>query len=90
MTHGDDQGLVTPPRVAQTQVVIIPAGLTAKLSDEKRKAVSDTIDQLAKDLRNADVRVHVDKREGYTPGYKWAHWEMMVGLERLCGAFLVD
>lgn len=77
MTHGDDKGMVTPPRVAPVQVVLIPSGLTTKLSDEMRAKVYATIDQVEKDLQDADVRVKKDVREGYTPGFKWSHWEMM-------------
>jgi hypothetical protein len=84
MTHGDDKGLITPPRVASTQVVVIPAGMTVKTSPEQRAAVYEAVGKLVKELQKVDVRVKSDMREGYTPGFKWAHWEMMV---RLCLSF---
>lgn len=77
MTHGDNQGMITPPRVAPIQVVVIPVGLTAKTTDEMRKRVFETVEKLVEDLQTKDVRVRSDVRDGYTPGFKWAHWEMM-------------
>ncbi|GBE87397.1 Putative proline--tRNA ligase [Sparassis crispa] len=75
MTHGDNQGLVLPPRVASIQVVIVPCGLTAKISDEGRKAVNDKCDELAAALNKVGVRTRADLREGYTPGFKFNDWE---------------
>lgn len=88
MTHGDDKGMVTPPRVAPLQVVVIPSGLTTKLSAEKRAEVFVTIEKVVKELQDKDVRVRSDIREGYTPGFKWSHWEMMV--RRDASSFLPD
>ncbi|KAJ1816872.1 ribose-phosphate pyrophosphokinase 1, partial [Coemansia sp. RSA 2675] len=76
MTHGDDQGLVMPPRVAETQVIIIPCGLTAKHSDEDRRAVSDACLNVEARLRAVGVRAESDLRELYTPGQKFNHWEV--------------
>ena len=77
MIHGDNKGLVLPPRVATTQVVIIPVGVGAKTSDEDRKSLHEHIYRLTKTLREtASLRVHVDDREVYSPGYKFNDWEL--------------
>ncbi|POY74777.1 putative Proline--tRNA ligase, or putative Glutamate--tRNA ligase [Rhodotorula taiwanensis] len=76
MIHGDDKGLVLPPRVAQLQVVIVPTGITAKTSDEMRKSLEDEADRLAKELVKAGVKAKADLREGYTPGFKYNDWEL--------------
>jgi prolyl-tRNA synthetase len=68
MVHGDNQGLVLPPRVASIQVVVVPCGITAKTTDETRALINDACDELAKTLKNAGIRAKADLREGYTPG----------------------
>jgi prolyl-tRNA synthetase len=72
MVHGDDQGLRLPPVVAPIQVVVIPI---FKNESEKR-AVMDGISRVADELRGAGLRVQVDDREGFTPGWKFNEWEM--------------
>jgi prolyl-tRNA synthetase len=69
MTHGDDQGLVMPPRLAPVQVVIVPIGRKA----EEREATIAKARELAAAL--APIRVHVDDRENLTPGAKFYEWE---------------
>jgi len=76
MVHGDDQGLVLPPRVANIQVVIVPCGITAGMSDDDRKKVSDKCDEYAAKLKKAGVRVKADLRPNYSPGWKFNHWEL--------------
>jgi prolyl-tRNA synthetase len=76
MVHGDDKGLVLPPRVAGYQVVIVVVGLTAKSTDEEREKVNSTAMQYFMQLSQAGVRVHLDDRDGYSPGNKFNHWEM--------------
>lgn len=72
MAHGDDKGLRLPPRMAPIQVVIVPI-----YKDEAEKtAVMDTVWRMKATLRDADIRVHVDDREGQTPGFKYNDWEM--------------
>jgi prolyl-tRNA synthetase len=78
MVHGDDKGLVLPPRVAHTQVVVVPTGITSKTTDEQRKAVLGGVEKIVADLTAAGVRAKADTREGYSPGHKWAHWELKV------------
>ncbi|TFK49437.1 prolyl-tRNA synthetase [Heliocybe sulcata] len=75
MVHGDNQGLVLPPRVASLQVAIVPCGITAKATDEERKRINDACLDLEKTLKKAGVRAKADLRDGYTPGYKFNDWE---------------
>lgn len=76
MIHSDNHGLVLPPRVAEIQVVFVAVGITAKTSDEDRARINKEIDALAAILEEVGVRVHVDKRDGYSPGWKFADWEL--------------
>jgi prolyl-tRNA synthetase len=71
MTHGDDAGLVMPPRLAPIQVVVVPI----YRKDEERAAVLEKAAALAAALRDAGVRVHVDGRDGMSPGAKYYEWE---------------
>jgi prolyl-tRNA synthetase len=68
MTHGDDKGLVLPPKLAPHQVVIVPIGR----GDEPREASRD----LAARLRAAGIRTHVDDRPHVSPGFKFNDWEL--------------
>ena len=74
MIHGDDQGLVVPPRVALQQVVIVPVGLTKDVG--KNQLIHDACIKLERDLTEAGIRAKADVREGYTPGWKFNDWEM--------------
>lgn len=76
MVHGDDKGLVLPPRVAQFQVVIVPCGLTVKTKPADSKKVFDEIEKLAATLKASGIRVKSDVRENYSPGYKFNAWEL--------------
>ncbi|KAL4893471.1 hypothetical protein BDV59DRAFT_177469 [Aspergillus ambiguus] len=76
MVHSDNRGLVLPPRVAETQVVIVPVGITAKTSDEERQKLYAEIDGLTAVLTAAGVRATSDMREGYSPGWKFNDWEL--------------
>jgi len=71
MTHGDDQGLVCPPRLAQWQVVIVSIWKT----DDERSRVAAAADRLVAELRSAGIRTHHDAREGMKPGAKYYEWE---------------
>jgi prolyl-tRNA synthetase len=75
MVHGDNQGLVLPPRVASIQVVVVPCGITAKFTDEQRQQMYDKCDELVSALRKVGIRARSDLREGYTPGWKFNEWE---------------
>ena len=78
MVHGDDKGLVLPPRVAQLQVVIIPTGLNKTTSVEVRESLFDECVRIEKELVKAGVKAKADVREGYTPGFKYSDWELKV------------
>jgi len=70
MTHGDDQGLILPPRLAPIQVVIVPIFR----SDEEQSKVMPVVEAIRAQL--SDFRLKVDERTGVTPGYKFNDWEM--------------
>ncbi len=70
MVHGDDRGLKIPPRISTYQAVIVPI-LTKKEREKVLKSVRELADQL-KDV----VRVKLDDREEYSPGWKYNDWEM--------------
>jgi len=76
MVHGDDNGLVLPPRVATIQVVIVPCGITATLPEETKKKVYDKCAELVNELKAAGIRCKADYRENYSPGWKFNHWEL--------------
>jgi prolyl-tRNA synthetase len=72
MVHGDDQGLILPPKLAPFQAVIVPI----YKSDEERATVLETAQRLRKELADAGIRVKIDEREGTSPGFKFNDWEM--------------
>lgn len=76
MIHGDNKGLVLPPKVAAHQVVIVPCGLTARTTDEERKTLLEGVSEIAVTLQKAGIRVKADTRETYSPGYKFNDWEL--------------
>lgn len=67
--HGDDKGLQMPPRIAPTQVVIVPIART----DEEKTMVMEKVQEIKASLTG--VRVHVDARE-MNPGAKFYEWEL--------------
>jgi len=72
MTHGDDKGLILPPKIAPIQVVIIPIYHT----NDDKDSVIQKAHQIKDDLTEIDLRVHLDDREQLTPGFKFNDWEM--------------
>ncbi len=72
MTHGDDQGLILPPRLAPIQVVIVPI----LKSDLDSAPVMETVQRVEAELKAAGLRVKVDSRTEVTPGFKFNDWEM--------------
>ncbi|XP_023586636.1 LOW QUALITY PROTEIN: bifunctional glutamate/proline--tRNA ligase [Trichechus manatus latirostris] len=76
MVHGDNMGLVLPPRVACVQVVVIPCGITNALSEEDKEALITKCNDYRKRLLRVNIRVRVDLRENYSPGWKFNHWEL--------------
>lgn len=71
MTHGDDQGLVVPPKLAPVQVVVVPI----YRKDAERTVVMETARRLVTELEDRGVRVELDVRDGMTPGAKFYEWE---------------
>ncbi len=71
MTHGDDVGIVCPPRLAPTQVVIVPIWK----SDTERSATMQVSEGVLQGLRDAGFRAELDGREGMKPGAKYYEWE---------------
>jgi len=71
MTHGDEGGLILPPRVAPYQVVIVPI-----MRGSSKEAVLDKAAALRAELTQQGIRVHRDNRESQTPGWKFNEWEM--------------
>jgi prolyl-tRNA synthetase len=70
MTHGDDQGLILPPRLAPIQVVIVPIFR----KDEEQQAVMAAVERVKSEL--SEFRVEVDDRMEVTPGFKFNQWEL--------------
>jgi len=71
MTHGDDSGLILPPRVAPIQAVIVPIS-----AGNWQETVLPHAQKILAELKAAGLRVHLDDRDSYTPGWKYADWEM--------------
>ncbi|NLE44249.1 MAG: proline--tRNA ligase [Chloroflexi bacterium] len=70
MAHGDDQGLMLPPRLAPIQVVVVPIWK----EDAQRATVMAAVEEIQRSL--SDVRVEVDARDEYSPGWKFNEWEL--------------
>ncbi|HET9481997.1 MAG TPA: proline--tRNA ligase [Candidatus Polarisedimenticolia bacterium] len=70
MAHGDDQGLVLPPRLAPTQVIVVPI-----FKENERERVLGAMDGILRTLSPL-VRVRGDARDGVRPGFKFNEWEM--------------
>ncbi len=72
MTHGDDKGLIIPPRLAPIQAIIVPIWN----KDEDKPAVREKVAQVEGLLRDAGIRVKSDMSEQETAGWKFNEWEM--------------
>ncbi len=71
MAHGDDKGLVLPPKIAPVQIAIIPI-----VFKETRDSVLSRAKEIAKRLKAMNYCVELDERDGYTPGWKFNEWEL--------------
>jgi prolyl-tRNA synthetase len=69
MYHGDDKGLVLPPRVANVQVVIVPIPFKGKEGE-----VNNAANEVFQSLKATEIRAHIDLRDNYNPGWKFNHW----------------
>ena len=74
MVHGDDQGLVLPPRVAPLQAVVVHI-INAKDPEEAKARIVSTATGIAAQLQAAGVRSKADLRDNYKAGWKYAYWE---------------
>ncbi len=72
MVHGDDQGLILPPRIAPIQAVIVPI----YKNDAEKTKVMEVAERIFKELKQAGIRIKMDDREEVTPGFKYNDWEM--------------
>ena len=72
MSHGDDQGLVLPPKVAPIQVVIIPI----YKKDEDKENVLSKVQEIKDTLESIEIKIHIDDRKELSPGYKFNDWEL--------------
>jgi prolyl-tRNA synthetase len=70
MTHGDDQGLVLPPKLAPFQIVIVPI----YKNEVEKSLVMPVVTKVEQELKN--FRLKIDRREEVTPGFKFNDWEM--------------
>ncbi|MCM3744482.1 proline--tRNA ligase [Sporosarcina luteola] len=70
MVHGDEQGLVLPPRIAPTQVVLIPVGPW-----KKNPAIMEKLDEVFAELKAKGIRVRLDDSD-QSPGFKFNEWEL--------------
>ncbi len=71
MAHGDDSGLIMPPKVAPVQAVIVPIS-----RGNWKETVLPEAEKLRDELKDQGVRVDLDGRDTYTPGWKFSQWEM--------------
>jgi prolyl-tRNA synthetase len=72
MTHSDDNGLVLPPNLAPTQVVIVPIFKT----DEEFERISEVVEGLVSQFKKLSISVKYDNRTTQKPGFKFAEWEL--------------
>ena len=71
MTHGDDSGLNIPPKIAPIQIVIVPISL-----GDWKKNILPKAEQIEKEFKKQGLRVRLDAREEFTPGWKFSEYEM--------------
>lgn len=72
MAHGDDQGLIMPPRIAPIQVVIVPI----YKGDEQKKHIDTKANELMQQLKSVGIRVKYDDSDNTRPGWKFAEYEL--------------
>ena len=72
MTHGDDNGLVIPPKLAPIQVIIVPIFK----NKEQQQVIAQVAEKLQNELRQHNIRVKFDNRENQTPGFKFNDYEL--------------
>lgn len=76
MLHSDNKGLVLPPRIAKTQVVIVPCGINSKTTEENKTILIAHVNKICGNINDAGIRAVVDSRDNVSPGYKYNFWEI--------------
>lgn len=71
MVHGDDKGLILPPKISPTQVIIVPI-----YKDDSKTVVKQKAYELEQKLKDSKIRTQTDDRDEYTSGWKFNDWEM--------------
>jgi prolyl-tRNA synthetase len=71
MVHGDDKGLILPPKISPTQVIIVPI-----YKDDSKTVVKQKAYELEQELKDSKIRAQTDDRDEYTSGWKFNDWEM--------------
>ena len=71
MVHGDDKGLILPPKISPTQVIIVPI-----YKDDSKTVVKQKAYELEQKLKDSKIRAQTDGRDEYTSGWKFNDWEM--------------
>lgn len=71
MVHGDDKGLILPPMISPTQVIIVPI-----YKDDSKTVVKQKAYELEQKLKDSKIRAQTDDRDEYTSGWKFNDWEM--------------
>ncbi|MEK6983746.1 MAG: proline--tRNA ligase [Nanoarchaeota archaeon] len=71
MMHGDDKGLVLPPKIAPTQIIVVPI-----VFKENKENIIAKAKEIVKKLKASYYSVELDDRDGYTPGWKFNEWEL--------------
>ena len=71
MVHGDDKGLILPPKISPTQIIIVPI-----YKDESKEIVKEKAYELENKLKDSNIRVYTDDRDEFTSGWKFNEWEM--------------
>lgn len=69
MTHGDERGLRLPPNIAPVQVVIVPIAA-------HKGGVLEVCEEVKENLEKEGLRIKIDDRDSYSPGYKFNDWEL--------------
>ena len=72
MVHGDDRGLIIPPKIAPIQAVVIPIFY----KEVEREAILKKAKEIFEKLKNNGISTVLDDRSEYTPGWKFHHWEL--------------
>ena len=71
MVHGDDSGLILPPKIAPVQTVIVPIS-----KGNWKETILPKAEEIYSRLKSSSIRVYLDDRDTYTPGWKYSDWEM--------------